>query len=80
MGEAASSGVENAHLKVQQSREALKATREEYQRSFENFKKQNEELTEILCAIRRYQVKEVDFDTTKKMLIKGLEALGRVKE
>ncbi|KAJ6652935.1 hypothetical protein lerEdw1_010293 [Lerista edwardsae] len=80
MGEAASSGVENARLKVQQSREALKATREEYQRSFENFKKQNEELTEILCAMRRYQVKEVDFDTARKMLIKGLEALGRVKE
>uniref|UniRef100_A0A670HMZ0 Uncharacterized protein n=2 Tax=Podarcis muralis TaxID=64176 RepID=A0A670HMZ0_PODMU len=80
MGEAVSSGVENARLKVQQSRETLKATREEYQRSFENFKKQNEELAEILCTMRGYQVKEVDFDTARKMLIKGLEALGRVKE
>ncbi|KAF7236220.1 ATP synthase epsilon chain, chloroplastic [Varanus komodoensis] len=80
MGEAMYSGVENAHLKVQQSREVLRATREEYQRSFENFKKQNEELTEILCTMRGYQVKEVDFDTARKMLIKGLEALGRVKE
>ncbi|XP_028575618.2 uncharacterized protein LOC114591992 [Podarcis muralis] len=80
MGGAASSGVENARLKVQQSRETLKATREEYQRSFENFKKQNEELAEILCTMRGYQVKEVDFDTARKMLIKGLEALGRVKE
>ncbi|XP_032997491.1 uncharacterized protein LOC117042118 [Lacerta agilis] len=80
MGEAASSGVESARLKVQQSRETLKATREEYQRSFENFKKQNEELAEILCTMRGYQVKEVDFDTARKMLIKGLEALGRVKE
>nr|XP_034956961.1 uncharacterized protein LOC118077457 [Zootoca vivipara] len=80
MGEAANSGVESARLKVQQSRETLKATREEYQRSFENFKKQNEELVEILCTMRGYQVKEVDFDTARKMLIKGLEALGRVKE
>ncbi|XP_039213135.1 uncharacterized protein LOC120314275 isoform X2 [Crotalus tigris] len=80
MGEVRNTGVENARLKVQQSREALKATREEYQRSFENFKKQNEELTEILCTMRRYQVKEVDFDTARKMLIKGLEALSRVKE
>nr|XP_020634196.1 uncharacterized protein LOC110070821 [Pogona vitticeps] len=80
MGETTGSGLENAHLKVKQSRESLKATREEYQRSFENFKKQNEELTEILCTMRGYQVKEVDFDTARKMLIKGLEALGRVKE
>ncbi|KAK9405842.1 hypothetical protein NXF25_004616 [Crotalus adamanteus] len=80
MGEVRNTGVENACLKVQQSREALKATREEYQRSFENFKKQNEELTEIFCTMRGYQVKEVAFDTARKMLIKGLEALSRVKE
>ncbi|KAG8127730.1 hypothetical protein E2320_014623 [Naja naja] len=80
MGDVRNPGVENTPLKVQQSREALRATREEYQRSFENFKKQNEELTEILCAMRGYQVKEADFDTARKMLIKGLEALSRVKE
>nr|XP_008120160.1 PREDICTED: uncharacterized protein LOC103281111 [Anolis carolinensis] len=77
---AESLGLENAHLKVKQSQEALKATREEYQKSFENFKKQNEELAEILCTMRSYQVKEVDFDTAREMLIKGLNALGKLKE
>uniref|UniRef100_A0ACB8EGI4 Uncharacterized protein n=1 Tax=Sphaerodactylus townsendi TaxID=933632 RepID=A0ACB8EGI4_9SAUR len=70
----------NAHFKMAQSQEMLKITEEEYQRSFENFKKQNEELTEILVAMRACETKEIDFDTARKMLIKGLDALGRVKE
>ncbi|XP_054831199.1 uncharacterized protein LOC129326900 [Eublepharis macularius] len=70
----------NAHFKIVQSQEMLKITEEEYQRSFENFKQQNEELTEILITMRACETKEIDFDTARKMLIKGLDALGRVKE
>ncbi|XP_077187030.1 uncharacterized protein LOC143834254 [Paroedura picta] len=75
-----SAALTNAHFKASQSKEMLKVTSEEYQRSFENFKKHNEELTEILIAMRSCETREVDFDTARKMLIKGLDALGQVKE
>ncbi|XP_039373010.1 uncharacterized protein LOC120392358 [Mauremys reevesii] len=75
-----SSALRNAHLKVEQSREMLKSTQDEYQRSFENFKRQNDELTEIMCAMEKCNVQEIDFKAAREMLIKGLEALGRVKE
>ncbi|KAG6921329.1 hypothetical protein G0U57_008413, partial [Chelydra serpentina] len=75
-----SSALRNAHLKVEQSREMLKSTQDEYQRSFENFKRQNDELMEIMCTMEKCKVQEIDFETARKMLIKGLEALGRVKE
>ncbi|XP_075774201.1 uncharacterized protein LOC112546115 [Pelodiscus sinensis] len=77
---AASGAVQNAHLKVEQSRAMMKETQEEYQRSFDNFKKQNDELKELLCTMEKCKVQEIDFKTAKEMLIKGLEALGRVKE
>lgn len=70
----------NVHFKIEQTKEMFKITEEEYQRSFENFKKQNEELTEVLIAMRKCEIKEADFDTAREMLIKGLDALGRVKE
>ncbi|XP_015266839.1 PREDICTED: uncharacterized protein LOC107110555 [Gekko japonicus] len=73
-------GVRNAHLKVEQSREMYKATQEEYQKSFENFKKQNEELAEILCLMEECKVKEIDFESALKMLREGLNTMGKVKE
>ncbi|XP_050776517.1 uncharacterized protein LOC127032921 [Gopherus flavomarginatus] len=75
-----SSALQSAHLKVEQSREMLKSIQDEYQRSFENFKRQNDELMEIMCAMEKCKVQDVDFDRARKMLIKGLKALGRMKE
>ncbi|KAL8213042.1 UNVERIFIED_CONTAM: hypothetical protein K2H54_060365 [Gekko kuhli] len=73
-------GVRNAHLKVEQSREMFRATQKEYQKSFENFKKQNKEVTEILCRMEECKVKEIDFEAALKMLREGLKAMGKVKE
>ncbi|KYO23496.1 hypothetical protein Y1Q_0022124 [Alligator mississippiensis] len=75
-----SQAAQNARFKIEQSREMLKMTQKEYQRSFENFKKQNEELADILSTMRKCETKEIDFQRARDMLIKGLEALGRVKE
>uniref|UniRef100_A0A8C8VKH4 Uncharacterized protein n=1 Tax=Pelusios castaneus TaxID=367368 RepID=A0A8C8VKH4_9SAUR len=78
--EGGSSALQNAHLKVEQSRKMMKSTQDEYQRSYDNFKKQNDELMEIMSAMEKCKVQEIDFKTAKEMLIKGLEALGKVKE
>uniref|UniRef100_A0ACB8EGG6 Uncharacterized protein n=2 Tax=Sphaerodactylus townsendi TaxID=933632 RepID=A0ACB8EGG6_9SAUR len=70
----------NAHLKVEQGREMYRATQEEYQKSFENFKKQNKELADILCQMENCRVREIDFEAALKMLAEGLKAMGKVKE
>ncbi|XP_059841478.1 uncharacterized protein LOC132402596 isoform X1 [Hypanus sabinus] len=70
----------NARIKVEQSSKQLQAAQEMYERSFENIQKNNEELQEVLETLKSCNVQEIDFDKTVKMLLKGLDALGRVKE
>lgn len=71
---------DNARYRIELSREQLKHTRESYQKSVENMEKNERELTEILCEMQNCNIKEIDFETTIKMLVKGLDAMGRVKE
>ncbi|XP_041934669.1 uncharacterized protein LOC121697281 [Alosa sapidissima] len=71
---------DNARLRIEQSRAQLDMVREMYQKSVDNMEKNKRELTEILVTMRNCEVKEIDFNTTIKMLMKGLEAMGRVKE
>ncbi|XP_062373902.1 uncharacterized protein LOC134062046 [Sardina pilchardus] len=71
---------ENARLRIEQSRAQLDAVRAMYQKSADNMEKNKRELTEILVMMRNCEVKEIDFKTTIKMLVKGLDAMGRVKE
>ncbi|XP_072123087.1 uncharacterized protein [Mobula birostris] len=70
----------NARIKVEQSSAQLRAAQEMYERSFENIKKNNEELQGILVTLKSCKIQEIDFDKTVEMLLKGLDALGRVKE
>ncbi|KAB5517622.1 hypothetical protein PHYPO_G00169280 [Pangasianodon hypophthalmus] len=71
---------ENARFRIEQSRAQLNKTRELYDKSVENMKKNQKELTEILITMRNCEVKEIDFNTTIQMLVKGMDAMGRVKE
>lgn len=71
---------ENARYKIELSREQLKHTRDSYQKSVENMEKNERELNEILCEMQNCNIQEINFDTTIKMLVKGLDAMGRVKE
>ncbi|XP_049460785.1 uncharacterized protein LOC125906301 [Epinephelus fuscoguttatus] len=71
---------DNARFKIEQSREQLKVTREAYEKSVERMEQNQKELTEILVEMQSCKIKEIDFDTTIKMLVKGLDAMGRVKE
>lgn len=71
---------DNARYRMELSREQLKATRESYQKSVDSMEKNEKELTEILCEMQNCNIKQIDFDTTIKMLAMGLDAMGRVKE
>ncbi|XP_017337492.1 uncharacterized protein LOC108273047 [Ictalurus punctatus] len=71
---------DNARFRIEQSRTQLDKTRETYEKSVENMEKNQKELTAILITMRNCEIKEIDFNTTIKMLVKGMDAMGRVKE
>lgn len=71
---------ENARFTIEQSRAQLDKTRETYDKCVENLEKNQKELTEILVTMRNCELKEIDFKTTTEMLVKGMDAMGRVKE
>ncbi|XP_027014712.2 uncharacterized protein LOC113650516 [Tachysurus fulvidraco] len=71
---------DNVRFRIEQSRTQLDKTREMYEKSVENMEKNQKELTEILITMRRCEFKEIDFNTTIQMLVKGMDAMGRVKE
>ncbi|KAK6466264.1 hypothetical protein HHUSO_G36553 [Huso huso] len=71
---------DNARFRIEQSRVQLEQVQDMYQKSMENLEKNNKELTDILVTMRSCKIKEIDFKTAMKMLVKGLDAMGRVKE
>ncbi|XP_051576461.1 uncharacterized protein LOC127453814 [Myxocyprinus asiaticus] len=71
---------ENARFSIEQSRAQLNKTRETYDKCVENLEKNQKELTDILVTMRQCELKEIDFKTTIQMLVKGMDAMGRVKE
>ncbi|GLD71125.1 uncharacterized protein AKAME5_002244600 [Lates japonicus] len=71
---------ENARFRIEQSQAQLKQVRQSYEKCVENMEKNQKELTDILVEMQNCKIKEVDFKTKIKMLVKGLDAMGRVKE
>lgn len=71
---------ENARFRIEQSRAQMNKARELYDKSVENMEKNQNELTEILITMRNCQGKEIDFNTTIQMLVKGLDAMGKLKK
>ncbi|XP_018517649.1 uncharacterized protein LOC108873822 [Lates calcarifer] len=71
---------QNARFRIEQSQAQLSQVRQSYEKSVENMEKNQKELTDILVEMQNCQLKEVDFKTKIKMLVKGLDAMGRVKE
>ncbi|KAI7789373.1 uncharacterized protein LOC130550271 [Triplophysa rosa] len=70
---------ENARLQIEQTRAQMNKTRESYEKCVENLEINQKELTEILVTMRNCDLKTIDFKTTINMLVKGMEAMGRVK-
>ncbi|KAG7324570.1 hypothetical protein KOW79_012586 [Hemibagrus wyckioides] len=70
----------NARFRIEQTRVQMNKTRELYDRSVENMEKNQKELTEILITMRNCKVKEIDFNTAIQMLVRGLDAMGKVKQ
>ncbi|XP_018517422.1 uncharacterized protein LOC108873614 [Lates calcarifer] len=71
---------EDARFRIEQSQAQLKHVRQSYEKCVENMEKNQKELTDILVEMQNCKINEIDFDTKIKMLVKGLDAMGRVKE
>ncbi|KAK9960698.1 hypothetical protein ABG768_008541 [Culter alburnus] len=77
---ASQKATENARFTIEQTRAQMNKTRETYEKCVENLEKNQKELTDILVTMRNCELKEIDFKTTIEMLVKGMDAMGRVKE
>ncbi|XP_031436659.1 uncharacterized protein LOC105899570 [Clupea harengus] len=77
---ASQSACENARFRIEQSREKLEQSQDSYAKCVENMEKNRKELTDVLVEMQNCQIKEVDFKTKIDMLVKGLDAMSRVKE
>ncbi|XP_026857998.2 uncharacterized protein LOC113572533 [Electrophorus electricus] len=77
---ASQTATENARFKIEQSRAQLEHVRATYDKYVDEMKKKKEELNKVLQDMRKCEVQKIDFDTTIMFLVKGLDAMGRVKE
>ncbi|XP_078530756.1 uncharacterized protein LOC144817802 [Lissotriton helveticus] len=75
-----SQSAQMAWARVEQARVHLNNTQTLYMQTFENLKKENKKLTEILVEMRSHNLDKIDFDTAMKMLVQGLKAMMKVKE
>ncbi|KAJ1212914.1 hypothetical protein NDU88_000557 [Pleurodeles waltl] len=75
-----SQSAQMAWARVEQARLQLNNTQVMYMETFENLKKENRKLTEILVEMRRHKLDKIDFGSAKNLLIKGLDALAKLKE
>ncbi|KAL6460086.1 hypothetical protein MHYP_G00318450 [Metynnis hypsauchen] len=77
---ASQTATQNARFRIEQSRAQLDQVREAYEKRVDDMEKKKQELNEILISLSSCKVQEIDFETTIKFLVKGLDAMGRVKE
>uniref|UniRef100_A0A3P9HBX0 Uncharacterized protein n=1 Tax=Oryzias latipes TaxID=8090 RepID=A0A3P9HBX0_ORYLA len=71
---------EHAWFCIEQSREQLKLSREEYNKAKKYMETTLRELTDILADMHIRYFKEIDFDKAIKMLIKGMDAMYQGKK
>ncbi|RXN28179.1 hypothetical protein ROHU_019505 [Labeo rohita] len=69
-----------ARFSTEWNKAQLNKTRETYEKCVENLVNDQKELTEIRLTMRNCQLKEIDFKTNIKMLMKGMDAMSRAKE
>lgn len=72
--------LDQACFRVEHAKCQLDTSRENYQKITETKEKMTKDLEDVLLTMMRCQVKEIDYNTTLKLLVTGLGALSQVKE
>ncbi|XP_062309349.1 uncharacterized protein LOC134013699 [Osmerus eperlanus] len=77
---AGETATQNARFRIEQMRIQLDQARQQYEKSLDKMEQKKRELTETLIKLRSCEVKEIDFETTIKLLAIGLQAMGSLQE
>ena len=62
------------------AKNVLSDTRKRHDESFRELRKQDEQLAKLLADMKKLDIEKIDFETIRKTLIKGIEALANLRE
>ncbi|XP_055065651.2 uncharacterized protein [Misgurnus anguillicaudatus] len=71
---------ENARFLIEQNKAQLQKAMELREKSVQSQEENMKELDEILISMRKCELDEIDFETTIKMLTKGMDAIGQLQK
>ena len=78
-GGLAKSAMENARFKTETAKEMLKDSRKSYDKSCEELAEKMKEYGNILADLAKHDLKKIDFENIRQVLIRGIEALGELR-
>ncbi|CAG2206893.1 unnamed protein product [Mytilus edulis] len=67
-----------AHIKVDSAKDVLQGSRKKQEEMFQNLRKNNARIEDILKNIAKFQADKIDYEAITKTLIKSLEAIQNV--
>ncbi|KAI7806793.1 uncharacterized protein LOC130557423 [Triplophysa rosa] len=71
---------ENARFLIEQNRAQLNMTMELREKCMKMQEENHKDLTKVLITMRNCELKEIDFKTTIEMLVKGMDAMGKLQQ
>lgn len=72
--------LESSRYKTEIAKETLKDAKRRQEKVADELRESNEKLTEVLKDMAMLDMKNVDFDTIRETLVKGIKALAEVRE
>lgn len=72
--------VQNARFKIEQTQAQLDHTRERYDKSCDKLAESTARLGGVIAEIAKLDIQKIDFNKIRETLIKGIKALGELRE
>lgn len=72
--------LDSYRFRTETAKEMLKDSRRAYEASCDEVAKKTREVTNLLVEMKELDLKEIDMEKIKKTLVKGIEALGELRE
>ncbi|XP_013791764.1 uncharacterized protein LOC106475632 [Limulus polyphemus] len=78
-GNVVQSIIENGKYKLEHASQHLQNVKESQSSSYDKLVEANKKLTKVLSDMAKLDIQEINFEQIRKMLIKGMKALGEVR-
>ena len=72
--------VQNARYKIQHASAQLESSREKYDKTCDRMLDASQKLGELIAEIKRLNIQEINFEQIRETLMKGIKALGELRE